>query len=55
MHFYRGFVAIFVLGSLFGTVAIVADHGLNLSPVCLLVAYGAAAIWHSDLSSFCPG
>jgi len=45
MHFYRGFVAMFVLVALIGTALIVAVHGFDLSPVGLLVAYGAAGIW----------
>jgi hypothetical protein len=45
MHFYRGFVAMFVLGAAIGTALIVADYGFDLNPVGLVIAYGAAAIW----------
>jgi hypothetical protein len=45
MHFYRGFVAVFVLGALIGTVVLVADYGFDLSPSGLLVGYGAGGIW----------
>jgi cyanate permease len=44
MHFYRGFVAMFVISALIFTALMVADHGFDLNPAGLLAAYVTAAI-----------
>jgi hypothetical protein len=45
MHFYRGFLAVFLGSVVIGTGFIVADHGFDLSVMGLLRAYGLGAIW----------